>query len=119
MVSKQPNIRSIESPTMPHYRDFRLLRLLLLFTLSTWLVSFEAHVSKAQPDNTSITLLPMVMKNVQEETQPPESPSMINQINFYRALAGVPIVQPHPTLMMSAQNHANYDLLNSGDPAAL
>jgi len=103
---------------MPHYILLRRRHPALLLGLCVALAVFVAQISGVQAGNTYNMMLPIVMNNAKVATQPSTAQSMVDQINYYRGLAGVPIVQPHPALTAAAQNHANYDLLNYNDGTA-
>jgi uncharacterized protein YkwD len=62
--------------------------------------------------------LPLVAKSQPPNALPPPLPGTppeqiaLDRINAYRALAGVPPLEPHVALLAAAQHHADYDLLN-------
>lgn len=75
-------------------------------------------------DGPYLVRLPLVTKMSVSNTLPTPLPGTppeqlaLDRINAYRALAGVPLVQPHVALLTAAQRHADYHLLNHNDPSA-
>jgi uncharacterized protein YkwD len=57
---------------------------------------------------------------VVERAAPPDEDNQIaiDRVNHYRTLAGVPLLHVNQDIIIAAQNHADYYLLNYADPAA-
>src|SRR5687768_3746584 len=96
-----------------HARCFLCAALIIVITFSAaW---------RADANGNSLVYLPLVMNSVQQTATPPDtSPDQmaLDRLNFYRMLAHSPPMQLHPALMMAAQHHANYYLLNTNDTSA-
>jgi uncharacterized protein YkwD len=85
--------------------------LLVLFMMLALLIS-ALWLAPAQAEQIDLHYLPLVTT--------PKTPAQraADRINFYRQLAGVPLLQLHSALLVAAQSHAAYDLLNHSDPSA-
>jgi hypothetical protein len=97
--------------TALHIRSFVALAVLLLLA-----ATMPTRPLKA--DTTYHLYLPLITHNDTGATSILPTQAALTRINYYRQLAGAPLLQLHPALTTSAQNHANYDLLNHGDPSA-
>jgi hypothetical protein len=85
------------------------------------LILMLAAAMPARPlkaDTTQHLYLPLITRNDTNATPISPAQAALNRINYYRQLAGVPLLQLHPALTTAAQNHANYDVLNHGDSSA-
>lgn len=82
-----------------------MLLMITLCTSATWIAPVHAG-------QTTTLYLPLIMT--------PKSAAQLasERVNYYRQLAGAPAVQLHTALTVAAQHHAQYDLLNHGDPSA-
>ncbi len=87
-------------------------RIMPIVMLIIFLITSAARIAPAHANEPTLLYLPLITT--------PATPAQIalGRINYYRQLAGVPSVQLHSALAAAAQNHANYDLLNHGDPSA-
>jgi len=106
---------------MQHTSFSKLTRLLIMMALVSSLVQLASFAREANAGEIHTMMLPLVFKNTQPTSTLPDSPPeliAIDRINYYRALAGVQLIQLHPALIAAAQSHANYDLLNYGDQSA-
>jgi Cysteine-rich secretory protein family len=96
--------------------------LILALTLCATLVA--QSVPQTFAEGPYLLRLPLVAKSEPPGALPTPQPGTppeqlaLDRINAYRALAGVPPVEPHAALLAAAQHHADYDLLNHSDPAA-
>src|SRR6266545_8237173 len=102
---------SMQYNTALHIRSFVTLAVILLLA-----AAMPARPLKA--DTTYHLYLPLITHNETSATPILPTQAALTRINYYRQLAGAPLLQVHPALTTSAQNHANYDLLNHGDPSA-
>jgi uncharacterized protein YkwD len=97
---------------------------LLVLALALCATLASQRVPQTYADGPYLLRLPLVIKSDLPTTLPTPVPGAppeqiaLDRINAYRALAGVPLVQPHPALLTAAQRHADYDLLNYNDPSA-
>jgi uncharacterized protein YkwD len=101
----------------------RGLTLAIMLTLTVGIISVAAPPGQARAGQDQVIYLPLAM-NGATDTQPPPpigSPEQIvlDRINFYRTLAGAPLLQLHPALLQAAQHHADYYLLNYADADAM
>jgi uncharacterized protein YkwD len=96
--------------------------LILALALSATLAS--QRVPQTYADAPYLLRLPLVARSEPPNALPTPLPGTppeqiaLDRINAYRALAGVPPLEPHVALLAAAQHHADYDLLNHSDPAA-
>src|SRR2546425_1103152 len=65
-----------------------------------------------------LVYLPTVMNQATSASQFPATQTALDRINDYRSLAGVQSVQRHAALITTAQHHADYTILNDGNPSA-
>lgn len=106
--------------THPRRYAWSLLILVLVLCASVAL----KPVSRVLADGPYLVRLPLVTNGVASHTLPTPQPGTppeqlaLDRINAYRALAGVPPLETHPSLLAAAQHHADYDLLNHSDPSA-
>lgn len=100
---------------MQHAIFSKLVRLSFIVALIAGLVWHVSSTDHAKAESDSFVYLPLILR-----PEGPSSPEQaaINHINLYRTLAGAAPVQLHTALVTSARNHANYDILNYGDPSA-
>jgi uncharacterized protein YkwD len=73
---------------------------------------FEYHPENPDPNKVLLGLLGT-------EMQPSSPQRALAEANRYRAYAGVPPLQLHNAMIASAQNHANYYMLNYQDQSAM
>jgi hypothetical protein len=95
-------------------------RLLFLLALIASITSVLSPISQVRADQDHITYLPIIRQGNTEPPPPTGTPEQqaLDRLNYYRGLAGSPLLQLHPALIKAAQNHANYDLLNYADDSA-
>src|SRR5689334_1025695 len=98
----------------------RYFRLLFFLTLIALVTSVRSPTQLARAGQDHFIYLPSIIRDRSGGTQPPPptgSPEQqaLDRLNYYRSLAGSSLLQLHPALVMSAQNHANYYLRNIGD----
>jgi Cysteine-rich secretory protein family len=93
---------------MRHNTFYYVIPLVMLISL---IISI-APIVPAHADQATALYLPVI--------RTPKSAAQLasERVNEYRKLAGAPAVQLHAALTVAAQNHAQYDLLNEGDPSA-
>jgi hypothetical protein len=101
-------------------RCFRLLSLLALIASIASLLSLTPQ-ARAEQDHP--VYLPIVIGPSASTLQPPTpngppEQQALDRLNYYRTLAGALLLQLHPALVTSSQNHANYYLLNYPDSSA-
>jgi len=80
-----------------------------------------ARAASASANTTHFVALPLVINSPASGTlQSSLAPEQIAlaQTNHYRAVAGVPPLQLHPSLVAAAQHHATYAMLNADDTSA-
>ncbi len=96
--------------TMSHFIFAkRSIPIMLLIVI---LCTIAARIAPAHADQTTRRYLPLIM------TPKTAAQRASERVNYYRKLTGAPPVQLHAALTVAAQNHAQYDLLNHGDPSA-
>ena len=85
---------------------------ILSLAMFTLLIITAISTVPAHADQATTLYLPVI--------RTPKSAAQLasERVNEYRKLAGAPAVQLHAALTVAAQNHAQYDLLNYGDPSA-
>jgi hypothetical protein len=85
---------------------------ILSLAMFTLLIITAISTVPAHADQATTLYLPVI--------RTPKSAAQLasERVNEYRQLAGAPAVQLHDALTVAAQNHAEYDLLNYGDPSA-
>ena len=107
---------------LTHPRRYACILLVLALALCTTLTT--KPVSRVFADGPYLVRLPLVAKMSVSNSLPTPQPGTppeqlaLDRINAYRALAGVPPLEPHVALLAAAQHHADYDLLNHSDPSA-
>jgi len=98
--------------------------ILLVLALALCATVATKPVTWVFADSPYLVRLPLVTKMSVSNTLPTPQPDTppeklaLDRINAYRALAGVPPLEPHVALLAAAQHHADYDLLNQSDPSA-
>jgi Cysteine-rich secretory protein family len=100
---------------IPHQRA-RYFLCAALIAAVIFSAAWRAHASSH-----SVIYLPLILNSVQQTVTPPDTrPEQValDRLNFYRTLAHSPAMQLHPALVMAAQHHANYYLLNTNDASA-
>lgn len=85
---------------------------IILWMILIVLVTSATSITAIQAGQITTLYLPLVM------TPKTAAQRASERVNYYRQLAGAPLLQLHPALTTAAQNHANYDLLNHSDPSA-
>jgi hypothetical protein len=101
-----------------------LSRLALVIVVITGAMSASSPTPPAHAAQDSITYLPLVMRDSMSGTPLPPVPTgpaeqqALDRLNYYRRLAGTPLLQLHPALVTAAQNHVTYLDLNINDDSA-
>lgn len=101
-----------------------LSRLALLIVVIVGAMSLSSPTRPARAGQDTITYLPIVMRDPVGGTPPPPLPTgpadqqALDRLNYYRRLAGAPLLQLHPALVTAAQNHVTYLDLNINDDSA-
>src|SRR5215475_9328264 len=101
----------------------RYFLLLFLLGLIASIMSVLSPTPQALATQNYPVYLPIIRRAATGSTQPPPpngppEQQVLDRLNYYRTLAGSSLLQLHPTLVTSAQNHANYYLQNVGDSSA-
>jgi hypothetical protein len=101
----------------------RLSRLVLVIVLIVGAMSTSSPTRPARAGQDAITYLPIVMRDSTDDTLPPlptgpAEQQALDRLNYYRRLAGTPLLQLHPALVTAAQNHVTYLDLNINDDSA-
>jgi Cysteine-rich secretory protein family len=102
----------------------RFSRLALLMLLIAGTMSISSLPQPARAGQDTITYLPIVMRDSIGGTPLPPLPTgpaeqqALDRLNYYRRLAGTPLLQLHPALVTAAQNHVTYLDLNINDDSA-
>src|SRR5262245_61220537 len=104
---------------MQHVNSTKALRHLATLLLLTALLLPVPMYPQARASQPFVLSLPLIYSGT-PTTPPSSAPEQLalERLNFYRSLADVQPLQLHTTLLAAARNHATYDILNHGDPAA-
>jgi len=97
-------------------KTLRHLAVLLLLSALLLPVPMNPQARASQPFVLSLPLIYSGTLTTPPSTDPEQL--ALERINFYRSLAGAQPLQLHTTMLTAARNHAIYDILNHGDPAA-
>lgn len=109
---------------MHHNHPLKHACFLLILALALSATLAGQRVPQTYADSPYLFRLPLVAKSEPPNALPTPLPGTppeqlaLDRINAYRALAGVPLMALHVALLVAAQHHADYDLLNYSDPAA-
>jgi uncharacterized protein YkwD len=109
---------------MHRTHPLRYAWILLVLALALCATVATKPVSRVFADGPYVVRLPLITKMSASNTLPTPFPGTppeqiaLDRVNAYRALAGVPPLEPHVALLAAAQHHADYDLLNHSDPSA-